>query len=87
MEPKREEVQLWKYYYNKIQLGHCLENLGILNEVFTHVMVQTTLGTQTVMTNSNHGCVDGFSRKVLWLQVTRSNNNPVVPASYFLETV
>ena len=34
-----------------------------------------------------HGCVDEFSRKVLWLQVTRSNNNPVVPASYFLETV
>ena len=34
-----------------------------------------------------HGCVDGFSRTVLWLQVTRSNNNPVVPASYFLQTV
>ena len=34
-----------------------------------------------------HGCVDAFSRKVLWLKVTRSNNNPVVPASYFLKTV
>ena len=34
-----------------------------------------------------HGCVDGFSRKVLWLKVTRSNNNPVVPARCFLETV
>ena len=22
-----------------------------------------------------HGCVDGFSRKVLWLKVTRSYNN------------
>ena len=33
------------------------------------------------------GCVDAFSRKVLWLKVTRSNNNPVVPASYFLKTV
>ena len=29
-----------------------------------------------------HGCVDGFSRKVLWLKVTRKNNNPVVPARY-----
>ena len=34
-----------------------------------------------------HGCVDGFSRKVLWLKVTRSNNNLVVPASYFVKTV
>ena len=29
-----------------------------------------------------HGCIDGFWRKVLWLKVTRSNNNPVVPARY-----
>ena len=34
-----------------------------------------------------HGCVDGFSRKVLWLQVVKSNNNPVVPACWFLKTV
>ena len=34
-----------------------------------------------------HGCVDGFSRKLLWLEVTRSINNPVVPANYFLGTV
>ena len=33
------------------------------------------------------GCVDGFSRKALQLKLTRSNNNPVVPASYFLKTV
>ena len=31
-----------------------------------------------------HGCVDGFSRKIIWLQVCRTNNNPVVPAHYFL---
>ena len=34
-----------------------------------------------------HGCVDGFSRKVLWLKVCRSNNNPVVPASLYLNAV
>ena len=34
-----------------------------------------------------HGCVDEFSRKVLWLKVTRSNRNPVVAASYFVKTV
>ena len=32
-------------------------------------------------------CVDGFSRRIMWLKVTRSNNSPVVPASYYLETV
>ena len=34
-----------------------------------------------------HGCADGFSRRIMWLKVTRSNNNPVVPALYCLETV
>jgi hypothetical protein len=24
-----------------------------------------------------HGCIDGWSRKLLWLKVCRSNNNPV----------
>ena len=33
-----------------------------------------------------HGCVDGFSRRVISLKVTRSNSNPVVPALYYLET-
>ena len=34
-----------------------------------------------------HGCVDGFSRKILWLKVTRSNNNPIIPAHFFLQTI
>ena len=54
VESKWEEVQLWKYYKKKIHLGRSLENLGILNERFTHVIAQITLGTQSVMTNSNH---------------------------------
>ena len=33
-----------------------------------------------------HGCIDGWSHKVLWLLVTRSNNYPDNIASYFLET-
>ena len=32
-------------------------------------------------------CVDGFSRKVIWLQVCRSNNDPVVPAHFFLSAI
>ena len=31
-----------------------------------------------------HGCIDGFSRKVLWLRVCRSNNDPIIPAHFFL---
>lgn len=34
-----------------------------------------------------HGCIDGFSRKVLWLRVTRSNNSPDLIAHMFLDTV
>ena len=34
-----------------------------------------------------HGCIDGWSRKILWLFVTRSNNQPHNIAAYYLETV
>ena len=34
-----------------------------------------------------HGCVDGFSRKILRLKVTRSNKNPIIPAYFFLEPI
>ena len=34
-----------------------------------------------------HGCIDAFSRKVLWLTITRSNNNPLVPAYFFLKSI
>ena len=34
-----------------------------------------------------HGCIDGWSRRILWLEVCRSNNNPVYPGIYFFECV
>ena len=34
-----------------------------------------------------HGAVDGFSRKVLWLEVTRSNNLPEAVAKFYLDAV
>ena len=34
-----------------------------------------------------HGAIDGFSRRVLWLQVVKSNNDPNVPAHLYLECV
>ena len=34
-----------------------------------------------------HGCIDGWSRRIMWLQVARSNNNPEVPAENFLQCV
>ena len=32
-----------------------------------------------------HGAIDGYSRKILWLEVARSNNKPEIPARFFLE--
>ena len=34
-----------------------------------------------------HGCIDGWSRKIMWLYVTRSNNQPNNVAAYFLDAV
>ena len=64
MESNQDELQLRKYNEKKIQLGHSLENLGILNEGFIYAAVQTTLGMQPLMTNSNHM---GFLYMVAWM--------------------
>ena len=34
-----------------------------------------------------HGAIDGYSRRVLWLQVARSNNAPDNISSYYLTAV
>jgi len=34
-----------------------------------------------------HGCVDGFSRRILWLELQRSNKNPRLIARYFINCV
>ena len=34
-----------------------------------------------------HGAIDGFSRRILWLQVTRSNNAPDNVACFYLRNV
>jgi hypothetical protein len=34
-----------------------------------------------------HGCVDGFSRKIIWLKVTPTNHNPRVILRFFLDAV
>ena len=34
-----------------------------------------------------HGAIDGYSRKILWLEVSRSNNNPKVIAQFYLDCV
>ena len=33
------------------------------------------------------GCIDGFSRKVLWLNIYKTNNNPNIIGGYYLEAV
>ena len=34
-----------------------------------------------------HGCIDGFSRCILWLKVACSNNLPENPGRYYVETI
>jgi len=34
-----------------------------------------------------HGSIDGYSRRLLWLEVSQSNNNPRVIAMYYLEAI
>ncbi len=34
-----------------------------------------------------HGAIDGFSRKILWLRVARSNNDPKIIANYYLSAL
>ena len=34
-----------------------------------------------------HGAIDGYNRKILWLHIGSSNNNPRVIASYYLDCV
>lgn len=30
-----------------------------------------------------YGAIDGFSRRIIWLNITRSNNHPLVPAYFY----
>lgn len=34
-----------------------------------------------------HGCIDGYSRRILWLEVSYSNNDPHIVVRYFLDYV
>ena len=34
-----------------------------------------------------HGCIDGFSRRIMWLNVGPTNNNPQVVALHYLNTL
>nr|XP_022287723.1 uncharacterized protein LOC111100295 [Crassostrea virginica] len=34
-----------------------------------------------------NGCIDGFSRRIIWMEVYTSNSNPALIASYYLDAV
>ena len=34
-----------------------------------------------------HECIDGYSRKVLWLEVSSSNRNPRIVAKFYMDAV
>lgn len=33
------------------------------------------------------GCIDGFSRKMIWLEAYKSNNDPKIIAGYFIDAI
>ena len=33
------------------------------------------------------GCIDGYSRRIIWLEVGVTNNDPDVTAGYFLDAI
>lgn len=33
------------------------------------------------------GCIDGFSRKIIWMKAWRGSSDPQLIATYFLETI
>ena len=34
-----------------------------------------------------HGCIDGYSRRIMWLEVGTTNNDPLVIAKYYIDCV
>ena len=34
-----------------------------------------------------HGCIDGYSRRIMWLEVGTSNNDPTVVVRYFVDCI
>lgn len=34
-----------------------------------------------------HGCICGYSRRIIWLEVAKSNNNPKIPARFYLDAL
>ena len=34
-----------------------------------------------------HGCIDGFNRKLIWLFVSTTNNDPRVVANFYIKTI
>ena len=34
-----------------------------------------------------HGCIDGYSRKIIWLKIIHSNNDPFIVGTIFLDNV
>lgn len=34
-----------------------------------------------------HGCIDGFSRKLIWLELVTSNNNPYIVANLYVKAI
>jgi len=64
-------------------LGNSLSASG----TFLAVVSNCTLQNTQLYIGVFCSCIDGYSRKILWLKASSSNHNPAVIASYFMSAV
>ena len=55
---------------------------SLVQGIYTSWMVMIKLKRWSLCV---HGCVDGFSRKILWLVSSSTNNDPIVIGNCFLQ--
>lgn len=55
--------------------------------MFTTAMVQTMSVKLKLFVITIRGCVDGLSRKMIWLEVYNTNNDPKIIAGYFMDAL
>ena len=79
-------------FYKTIRMECQKENEENWDGESTSVLDQTTLGIDghdklKPLGFSLHGCIDGFSRRLIWLEVSSSNKKQEIIGKFYLDAV
>ncbi|KAJ8312218.1 hypothetical protein KUTeg_009591 [Tegillarca granosa] len=89
----------WVCCFPRHQLGqlmHIIEPEGIENRMRRRLKRRTGLNAMWHIDGYDklarygiyiHGCVDGYSRKIIWLHAYYTNKDPKVTAGYFMDVI